>query len=242
MPVIPDHYIWFFWASAFLLPWIAVFGLFPAFRREILWASLVTAPMGLTEPLFVPAYWNPPSLFDLAQRTGFDLESLIFCFGIGGIASVLYNVVTRRTPAQVGLAERRLPRHRHHRLALVTPALVFPPLYLFPWNPIYPVVIALLAGVLATVLCRPDLLRKSWAGGLLFAGYYGLILNAMDWSSPGYIQRVWNLGALSDVFALNLPLEEWLFAIAFGLYWSGAYEHFTWRRVGPDTGNSFSRA
>lgn len=45
--------------------------------------SLATAFFGLTEPLFVPEYWNPPTLFDLAQRTGFDLESLIFCFGIG---------------------------------------------------------------------------------------------------------------------------------------------------------------
>lgn len=46
--------------------------------------SLLTAPFGLTEPLFVPEYWNPPSLFVLEQRTGFDLEIFIFCFGIGG--------------------------------------------------------------------------------------------------------------------------------------------------------------
>jgi hypothetical protein len=32
----------------------------------------------LTEPLFVPDYWNPPSLFDLARRSGFDIESVIF--------------------------------------------------------------------------------------------------------------------------------------------------------------------
>ena len=59
-------------------------------------ASLFTMPFGLSEPLFVPEYWNPPSLFDLAQQTGFDIESLIFCFGIGGIGAVLYNVLTRQ--------------------------------------------------------------------------------------------------------------------------------------------------
>jgi len=48
------------------------------------WRSWLTALFGLTEPRFVPEYWNPPSLFDLAQCTGFDIESLIFCFGIGG--------------------------------------------------------------------------------------------------------------------------------------------------------------
>lgn len=40
----------------------------------------IAATFGLTEPLFVPKYWNPPSLFDLAQRTGFGIKSLIFCF------------------------------------------------------------------------------------------------------------------------------------------------------------------
>jgi hypothetical protein len=48
-------------------------------------------PFGLTEPLFVPRYWDPPSLFNLAATTGFDIESLIFCFAIGGIGAVLYD-------------------------------------------------------------------------------------------------------------------------------------------------------
>jgi len=41
------------------------------------------APFGLTEPMFVPEYWSPPSLFELAQRTGFDIEGIIFSFAIG---------------------------------------------------------------------------------------------------------------------------------------------------------------
>jgi hypothetical protein len=41
-------------------------------------------------------YWNPPSLFDLARTSGFDIESLIFSFGIGGIGAVLYNLLTGR--------------------------------------------------------------------------------------------------------------------------------------------------
>ncbi len=48
-------------------------------------ASFATALLGLTEPIYVPRYWTPPSLFELAQRTGFDIESLIFAFAIRGI-------------------------------------------------------------------------------------------------------------------------------------------------------------
>ena len=55
---------------------------------------MFTTPFGLTEPLFVPEYWLPPSLFDLAENTGFDIESLIFCFAIGGMGAVFYNLLS----------------------------------------------------------------------------------------------------------------------------------------------------
>ncbi|PIN93121.1 hypothetical protein COU56_03855, partial [Candidatus Pacearchaeota archaeon CG10_big_fil_rev_8_21_14_0_10_31_9] len=59
------------------------------------WVSLLTMPFGLTEPLFVPEYWSPPSLFNLAVKTGFDIESLIFCFAVGGIGTVIYELFFR---------------------------------------------------------------------------------------------------------------------------------------------------
>ena len=75
-------------------------------------ASLLTMPFGLTEALFVPRYWDPPSLFDLAQRTGFDIESLIFSFGIGGVGSVLYNILTGQNCTAVDLPHLREGRGR----------------------------------------------------------------------------------------------------------------------------------
>jgi len=36
---------------------------------------------------------------------------------------------------------------------------------------------------------------------------------------------------ISGVQFFGLPVEELLFAFAFGMYWSGVYEHFTWRRL-----------
>ena len=35
--------------------------------------------------------------------------------------------------------------------------------------------------------------------------------------------------ALSGVLVAGIPLEELLFGGAFGWYWTGLYEHFTWR-------------
>jgi len=50
----------------------------------------------------------------------------------------------------------------------------------------------------------------------------------LKWFAPGYIEQVWNLQALSGVLFGGIPLEELLFGTAFGLYWSGVYEHFAW--------------
>ena len=52
----PDyHYVWLIWSAAFLLPWIVLFVARPQLRGHMIWASVLTMPLGLTEPLFVPA-------------------------------------------------------------------------------------------------------------------------------------------------------------------------------------------
>lgn len=229
-----DHYVWLLWSSAFLVPWVVVYIAFPLHRRAMLWASLFTMPFGFSEPLFVPEYWLPPSLFDLAENTGFDIESLIFCFGIGGVGAVFYNLLSQQIPQAVGACVRHHALHRHHYKALAAPFVVFIVLYFFPWNPIYPSILAMFIGAVATMLCRPDLKRKTWIGGLLFLVYYAIFLTGLEWSAPGYIDRVWNLEALSGVAIGFMPVEELLFAVSFGMYWSGVYEHFTWRKTGSE--------
>jgi hypothetical protein len=87
-------------------------------------------------------------------------------------------------------------------------------------------------GGLATVACRPDLKWKTVLGGILFAAYYAAFMGLLEWSAPGYLERVWNLAALSGVMVVGIPLEELLFGFAFGSYWSGVYEHLTWQGSG----------
>lgn len=227
----PYHYTWLLWSLAFLAPWLALYALNRTHRPVMLRTSLATALLGFTEPIFVPRYWRPPSLFDLAERTGFDIESFVFCFAIGGIGAVLYNVLTRQELVPIGLAEKKLPRHAFHRAALLTPYVLFLPLYLLPWNPIYPSIVCLVAGAIAAAICRPDLAAKTLVGGFVFLFFYGVFMLGLRWGAPGYIEQVWNLPALSGVLLYGIPLEELLFGFAFGLYWTGVYEHYTWNRA-----------
>ena len=224
------HYTWLIWASAFMLPWALLFIARRDLRSPMLWASALTAPFGLTEPLFVPAYWNPPSLFDLAQRTGFDIESLIFCYAIGGVGVAAYRALTPAPLKMMAHHERSSPLHRWHRLMLVSPFLVFIALLPLGWNPIYPGILAMFGGAAATVQCRPDLWRNTLFGGAVFLALYTAFLLGLKWIWPGYIQAVWNLDALLAWRPAGLPLEELLFGFAFGMYWSGVYEHLTWHK------------
>ncbi|HJS36599.1 MAG TPA: lycopene cyclase domain-containing protein [Burkholderiales bacterium] len=191
--------------------------------------SAATSLLGLTEPIFVPEYWNPPSLFDLAQRSGFDVESLIFCFAIGGIGAFGYNALAQRALQPVPMQEQHAARHRFHGLALAAPFVAFAPLYLLPWNPIYAGIAALATGGAVNVLCRPDLARNTLLGGALFTVLYAIFMMLLVVAVPGYIEQVWNQDALSGVRLGAIPLEELAFGFAFGMYWAGIYEHFAWR-------------
>ncbi len=229
-----DQYAWFIWSLGFLTAWFGLYLAKSAMRRQILRTSLWTAPLGLTEPLFVPEYWSPPSLFDLAQRTGFDLESLIFCFAIGGIATVLYETLVPVRHKVMSHAERSDPRHRLHLLALTSPVVIFILLLLISsWNPIYSGSLAMFVGAIASLLCRPDLKVKIWVGGGIFLFLYFVFFKLLDLSFPGYVERVWTLSAISGILILGVPLEEYLFAITFGMMWSSLYEHLSWQKIVP---------
>jgi hypothetical protein len=229
-PVPPEfHYTWLLWASAFLLLWVLLFVALPVLRQPMLWASTLTAPFGLTEPLFIPTYWNPPSLFDLAQRTGgFDIESFIFCFALGGL-SVAVCALTHKRSSHGAQSWHRKGFHDGHLFALTTPILIFIALIWIDWNTIYSGILALTVGAVVIVLCRPNLWRSTLFGGVVFLALYTIFLLGLKWLWPGYIEAVWNLDALIVWRPAGLPLEELLFSFAFGAYWSSMYE-YVWRR------------
>lgn len=195
------------------------------------WVSFFTMPLGLTEPLFVPEYWNPPSLFNLAQLTGFDIESLIFCFAIGGLGAVFYNALFKKRFQPVEPKEILHPRHRFHLLALFSPVFIFWGLYFFTsLNPIYPGIIAMFFGAIATLFCRPDLKWKIWIGGIFFLVLYFVYFLTLILIYPSYVDQVWNLDEISGIMIFKVPLEELLFGFTFGMLWSSVYEHIMWKK------------
>ena len=89
------------------------------------------------------------------------------------------------------------------------------------------------AGGIAAMICRPDLTRKIWISGLLFTGLYFIYFTSLNIIFPKYVEHVWTLENLSGLVIIGIPLEEYLFAFGFGMYWSSLYEHLTWHRLQP---------
>ena len=223
------QFVWFTWSLIMLLVWTVIYFLVISARKEMLKTSLWTMPLGLSEPLFVPEYWKPPSLFNLAEKTGFDIESILFSFAIGGIGSVLYRIIFPASQMPVNEFEKSKLRHKIHRYTLAIPVVIFVLLAFFTnLNHIYCGVIALLSGATSALFCRPDLKRKIFFGGILFTGLYFIYFSSLRWFYPDYVEKIWKLVNLSGTLFNGIPLEEFLFAFTFGMFWSSLYEHINW--------------
>ena len=235
MPVSHEPQLaWFLWSLLFLVAWFVLYVWLKnkESRKEMFWVSMWTLITGFTEPFFVPKYWNPPSLFDLAHRTGFDIESFIFAFAVGGIAVVIYEHIFRVSHAHVELHKRHLPNHRFHLLSLSATPVLFLLLVVFaPINPIYSAIIAMTVGGLFSWYCRPDLKKKMFVSALIFLYLYFIFFSLLILWYPGYVAQVWNLKAISGILIFGVPLEELLFALSFGFVWSSLYEHIKWRKL-----------
>lgn len=201
-------------------------------RGEMLIVSLWTSLLGLTEPLFVPEYWSPPSLFDLAQRTGFDFESFLFAFGVGGLAVVIYERLFRVKHERMSEEETHQSRHKFHLSALFSAPIIFVLFsILLDLNPIYSTSIALIGGGLFTWYCRPDLKKKMIVSAFIFLGSYFVYFLTLIALYPGYVEQIWNLEDISGILISGIPLEELLFAFGFGFFWSSVYEHIKWHKI-----------
>ncbi|MFH0929243.1 MAG: lycopene cyclase domain-containing protein [Candidatus Aenigmatarchaeota archaeon] len=217
-------YEYFIFSLILLGIWLAIYIVKKSLRREMLIVSWFTAPVGLTQPLFLGVYWNPSSLFNLNNIIGFDIESIMFSFAIGGIVAVLYESMLRIEHVKVGKGTYDRGGF-FHKVAIVSPILIFFPLYfLTDTNPIFSTVFALFIGGVLTIICRRDLAKNTVVGGVLFTVLYLVFFLFVNLADPNFV-NYWNLSEITGVLVFGIPLEELLFAFAFGMMWSSVYEH-----------------
>jgi hypothetical protein len=186
--------------------------LFPPRPGPALWAAATAAPFGLFDYVyFVPAYWTPVQ----GRWSGVGVADLVFTAAAGGLAWVLATAPRRgalRATWAPGRVARRLVGGLLLGLALAG-AVARTGL---PMHQASLVAMALGWGVLAWRGRGPRWLGLM--GGPAFAAVYAAAWRAADALAPGFATQ-WNPAALSGLAVLGVPLEEVVWALAFGAAW-----------------------
>jgi hypothetical protein len=229
---------------------------------EFWWTSLACSTLGITEPLFVPEYWDPPSVLKIDR---WDLESFLFCFAVGGIAGVLtelprikaffvwlYFAIERVIRSALRLIvvltarrfEPRLLAHapasrlriaddsakgRLENMILITFFLaLFGATTHLGINVIYDAAFTCVGTAALIAWRRPDLRWQIVGGAITFMAIYTIVLVVMDVIYPDFYDY-WNHPELSGIWLMGAPIEEFVFAFTFGLFWAPMYE--VWKEV-----------
>ncbi|MCH7605328.1 hypothetical protein IID24_05065 [Patescibacteria group bacterium] len=203
----------------FFLIWLAVFIVRRDLRKEILWASFLAMPFGLSEIFFVPEYWNPPSLFNLIDKIGFGIESLLYTFSIGGLAAVSFEFVRGRKLQKI-VADRKL-----HIVPYIINILIYLGLELvFPEQSIYNASVSLLIGAGIIGYLRRDLIRQIIFSGFFFSFAYFVLFSIFNVLFPDFVKDVYSLDNFIGFSIIGVPIEEIIFAFSIGAFWSTLYE------------------
>lgn len=188
-------------------------------RREMVFGGLLAAPYALTAPFFIPEYWDPPYLLSFG-RIGLGVEDFLFCFFVGGVAAVIYEVIWRKKPVKIA---------GHKRVSWWPYGVgtgVF--LLLEYFRPLWSIgslaaSLVLVAGLVVWV--RRDLLTQVVSAGGMFAVLYLGMFRLFLSMYPGYVEQVYRRQLGWEYGLAGVPVEEVLFAVGIGMAWSVGYEY-----------------
>src|SRR5260370_10129435 len=177
--------------------------------------------MALTSLLFVPQYWTPPWLFDLDQKIRVGIEDVLWAGGVGGIASVVAEILLKERLSVIRKAARR-----RHFAPFVVVVVVF--LALEFWHPgktIYNTIIAFAIGAVVIAFLRSDMIPTMLVGALSFTSLHFVLFLLVLLLYPDFVKRYYTLSHLLGIYVAGVPIEELLFAGTGGAIWSVAYEY-----------------
>ncbi len=220
------------------LVWLMIFLLRKDLRRAMVWGGtvyFVLLSIGfVVYRLFMhdavrainPGYWAPPTLFNLQHiMHGYGIEDALFMFFYGGIAVVIYEFFFRKKLPQLSQADLKKPDVKGFLLVAGIGTAGAVAVYFAAYlNDIYLLISSAFFAALVIIWKRRDLAAQSLLGGLLFVVLYGVVLGQIFLHLfPHFLANYYHLRATSGVLLLGIPLEEYLYAFSFGMFWAPVY-------------------
>jgi len=212
-------YGYFIGGIILFIVWLILFFIRKDLQKEIIFASILGLPFAFTEFLFVPEYWNPPSLFNLISNIGFGIESLMFAFFVSGICSITFEILTSKKLFHFS----KYNRFRYIPYICILSTFIILEL-IFPNKSIYNLMISFSIGAILLFSLRKDLLIQILSSGLIFSILYFLLFLYFNELFPQYITNIYSLKNFWGIVIFKVPLEEILFAFTVGMCYSSLYE------------------
>lgn len=162
-------------------------------------------------------YYHPQTL--LGTRVG--IEDFLIGFFYGGVGAAIYEMFYFWQP-------NRSSRPGSLLSALIALALSFVAMYfgafIMPSVSIYALLVAMLFVGLSILLYRRNLLKHALVSGVLFTVFTFVFFQIFITVFPGIVQDWWDLDKISGILIVGVPLEELLFAFAWGFVLGPASE------------------
>lgn len=196
--------------------WLIIFLWKKGQRKELILMGVILSIAGPIQELWYSKdYWHPAYVGNWPW-----VESILFGFFIGGIISVIYEIVFSRKIKEAR-AEKPHPLVFASAILMGTVGIS---LFIPFMNSIYAAILAFIISWFVIVLARRDLLSPSlYSAGLavvLAFFSYKIIL----FRYPGLIRAWWDLDNVSGLLVSGIPLEEYLWFFTAGLVLGPAYE------------------
>lgn len=209
----------------FLVVWLALFVLRKNTRKEMLVMSLVFAFAGpLADILYTQDWWRPLSL----TNTTIGPEALLVGFMIGGIASIIYEVIfqKRLETHKVFKAKEAQRNFSFLSILLISAILFFGSFYLLKFNSLFSTILALLVPTIMIWIKRRDLILDSFGTGIFLVIVASLVYSVLEFLTPGWVHAFWFFKNVPDIIIFNLPLDDIIWYFLAGLFIGPLYEYW----------------
>jgi Lycopene cyclase len=205
------EYIYLYGSLVLLGSWTICLVVFPLQRKLATISALLSMPLACASVLFVPEYWQPVRL--LNGITG--IEDLIFSFATGGLAWVASMWLLPRRVVVNLIWRRHLTRYFY---TVSLGVVVWVTLWLLGFSVMTAALVDCAGFTLLNLIRRPELVPLAISGALGFATPYMAFAVIGGILFPGFYEQ-WNHANLWGVYFLEVPLEEGVWALAFGALW-----------------------
>lgn len=215
---IPTTYAYLFWALFFGVFWAIFYIAKPSVRKEMLILSVLMGILGPFAEFFATHhYYHPETVW--GTRIGF--EDFLIGFFYGGVGAVIYEMFLYNRPNYSSRPGNPLAAF----IALVFAFLaMYIGAFVFPWATIYVLLITMIFVGLSMAFYRKNLLKHAVGSGVLFTLFTFAFFQIFILVFPGIIEKWWELDSLSGRLIGGVPLEEILFAFAWGFVLGPASE------------------